>query len=43
MLGISLVVKNLTDFIVEEISNYYSEDNINEKLIIDIKSLKGIY
>ena len=43
MLGISLVVKSLTDFIVEKISNYYSEEDTNKKLIINVKSLKGIY
>jgi hypothetical protein len=43
MLGISLVVKSLTDFIVEKISNYYSEENTKEKLIINVKSSESIY
>lgn len=43
MLGISLIVKQATDIVVNKITNFYSEKNLQEELTIDIKKIPHIY
>lgn len=43
MLGISPIVKDLTDIIVEEILFFFSKENINKTLIVNVKDLDFIY